>query len=118
MTTLWRVTTIDPSGAPSVAGHLTSPEAVRLMLHRRKQGHRLAAPCAVPETPIGDEVSKLAAHDPRCQSSHPGPCYGVLWQCEACRRIVCCAEDTDNGSEVCDDCWAARQVGVEGQVRT
>lgn len=113
MTTLWRVTTIDPSGALSIAGHLTSVEAVRLMLYRRKQGYRMAAPCAVPETAIGDEVSELAVHDPRCQSSHPGPCYGVLWQCEACGKTICCAEGTDDGTELCDDCWASRFDGAK-----
>jgi len=40
-----------------------------------------------------------------CQSTHAGPCYGVLWQCAACEKTVCCAEGTDNHPELCDDCW-------------
>lgn len=46
-------------------------------------------------------------HDPRCQSAHSGCCYGVLWQCDNCQRIVCCAEGTDDMMELCDDCWSA-----------
>lgn len=45
---------------------------------------------------------------PDCQSTHPGPCYGELWQCAACGKTVCCAEGTDNHPELCDDCWAER----------
>jgi hypothetical protein len=49
-----------------------------------------------------EEVSGRLAS---CQSTHPGPCYGELWQCASCGKSVCCAEGSDNHPEVCDDCW-------------
>ena len=48
---------------------------------------------------------------PKCQStSHKrAACYGVLWQCEKCKRMVCCADGTDTGDKeqdgLCDACW-------------
>jgi hypothetical protein len=45
------------------------------------------------------------AHWPGCQRKHAGPCYGLLWQCAACGKSVCCAEGTDDHPEVCDACW-------------
>lgn len=59
-------------------------------------------------------IDEAQGHDPRCQSDHVGNCYGVLWQCEACGKTVCCAEGTDDHPELCDDCWVAR---FEGQVQ-
>lgn len=40
-----------------------------------------------------------------CQSTHPGPCRGNLWQCAECKRQVCYADGSDNDLELCDDCW-------------
>jgi hypothetical protein len=45
---------------------------------------------------------------PGCQSTNHDFCYGVLWQCSACGKTVCCAEGTDDHRELCDDCWAAK----------
>lgn len=49
-----------------------------------------------------------------CQStSHEhSQCYGELWQCDECRRWVCCADGTDNHPELCDECWAKMQGGM------
>lgn len=44
---------------------------------------------------------------PGCQSTNHRACYGELWQCQRCEKIVCCAEGTDNDPDVCDDCWVA-----------
>lgn len=46
-----------------------------------------------------------------CQStSHDhSQCYGDLWQCDECRKWVCYADGTDDGtgdSLLCDACWA------------
>lgn len=57
--------------------------------------------------PVDDEQPVRMAG---CQSTHPGPCYGDLWQCAACGKTVCCAEGTDNHRELCDDCWVALQA--------
>jgi len=48
-----------------------------------------------------------------CQSTHPGPCYGELWQCAACGKTVCYAEGTDDHPELCDDCWCKRYGAQE-----
>ena len=45
-----------------------------------------------------------------CQSTHPGPCYGELWNCASCGKTVCFAEGSDNHPELCDDCWC-KQYG-------
>jgi hypothetical protein len=50
---------------------------------------------------------------PGCQSTHAGPCYGELWQCAACGKIVCFAEGSDNHPELCDACWCKRYAGQE-----
>lgn len=50
---------------------------------------------------------------PGCESTHPGPCYGELWQCANCGKTVCCAEGTDNHPELCDDCWCQRLTDEE-----
>ncbi len=42
---------------------------------------------------------------PGCQSTNHTECYGELWQCQRCGKIVCCAEGTDNDPGLCDDCW-------------
>jgi len=43
-----------------------------------------------------------------CQSTHPGPCYGELWSCAVCAKIVCFAEGSDDHPELCDACWCQR----------
>lgn len=43
-----------------------------------------------------------------CQSTNHTECYGELWQCQGCGKMVCYAEGTDNHPELCDDCWAVR----------
>ena len=48
-----------------------------------------------------------------CQSSHPGSCYGELWQCSACGKTVCYAEGSDHHPELCDDCWCQRYGAQE-----
>jgi hypothetical protein len=48
-----------------------------------------------------------------CQSTHSGPCYGELWQCASCGKIVCYAEGSDNHPELCDDCWRKHQSDQE-----
>jgi hypothetical protein len=50
---------------------------------------------------------------PGCQSDHSGSCYGVLWQCAACGKTVCCAEGSDDHPELCDDCWSRHQETEE-----
>ena len=44
-----------------------------------------------------------------CQSTHPGPCYGELWQCSACGKTICYVEGSDDHPELCDDCWVKQQ---------
>jgi hypothetical protein len=51
-----------------------------------------------------------------CQSIHPGPCYGELWQCATCDKTVCFAEGSDNHPELCDDCWCRSCGGLEDDV--
>jgi hypothetical protein len=68
----------------------------------------------VPLEPL--PVESPAAHPARmagCQSAHPDPCYGELWQCSACKKTVCCAEGTDNHPDLCDECWVNRQAAQE-----
>ena len=48
-----------------------------------------------------------------CQSTHPGACYGELWQCAACQKTVCFAEGSDNHPELCDDCWCKQYGDLE-----
>jgi hypothetical protein len=43
-----------------------------------------------------------------CQSTNHTYCYGELWQCAACGKMVCCNEGSDDHPELCDDCWVAR----------
>lgn len=62
---------------------------------------------------VWDRPSHLPESEPSgrmtgCQSANHDDCYGELWQCSACGKIVCCAEGTDNHPELCDDCWANR----------
>jgi hypothetical protein len=52
---------------------------------------------------------------PGCQSTHAGPCYGELWQCEGCGKTVCFAEGSDNHPELCDACWV-KQYGDQKEV--
>jgi hypothetical protein len=59
---------------------------------------------------VETEGNDLRGRFPACQSAHPGPCYGEIWQCAACRRTLCCAEGSGNHPEVCDDCWV-KQYG-------
>lgn len=40
-----------------------------------------------------------------CQSANHSTCYGELWECRRCHKIVCYQEGTDDLPEVCDDCW-------------
>ncbi len=50
----------------------------------------------------------------QCQStSHqPTACYGTLWECNGCKKMVCCADGTDSGDKaqdgLCDACWHER----------
>lgn len=48
-----------------------------------------------------------------CQSTNHTDCYGELWQCEGCGKMVCYAEGTDNQPEVCDACWVKRQAALD-----
>lgn len=41
-----------------------------------------------------------------CQSTNHSFCYGELWQCAACGKMMCCNEGSDDHPELCDDCWA------------
>lgn len=45
---------------------------------------------------------------PGCESNNHDFCYGELWTCAACGKILCCAEGTDDHRELCDDCWVKR----------
>ena len=45
-----------------------------------------------------------------CQSTNHTTCYGDLWQCARCAKIVCYAEGTDNLPALCDDCWVTQVV--------
>lgn len=62
------------------------------------------------------ECGQLLAEDASCrrmvgcQSTNHAVCYGELWECAACQKVVCCAEGTDNHPEVCDDCWVKLYV--------
>lgn len=42
----------------------------------------------------------------------PRACYGPLWQCEKCQRMVCCTDGTDTGDKeqdgLCDACWGKK----------
>lgn len=40
-----------------------------------------------------------------CESTTHTACYGELWHCVGCGKIVCYAEGSDNHLELCDDCW-------------
>lgn len=55
--------------------------------------------------PAAVQGNDLSSHFAGCQSTHAGPCYGELWSCAACEKIICCAEGSDHHPEVCDDCW-------------
>ncbi len=54
----------------------------------------------------------------KCQStSHqPTACYGTLWECKGCKKMVCCADGTATGDKeqdgLCDACWHER-YGVQ-----
>ena len=48
-----------------------------------------------------------------CKSTHPGDCYGELWQCAACEKTVCYAEGSDDHPELCDACWVKHYAAVE-----
>jgi hypothetical protein len=50
-----------------------------------------------------------------CESTNHEQCYGELWQCAACHKMVCYAEGTDDHKELCDDCWMKHQE--ENRVR-
>ena len=41
-----------------------------------------------------------------CQSTNHTVCYGELWECERCHKIICWEEGcADDLVDVCDDCW-------------
>lgn len=40
-----------------------------------------------------------------CQSTGHTKCYGELWECLICGKIVCCNEGSSNDPDLCDDCW-------------
>jgi hypothetical protein len=46
-----------------------------------------------------------------CQSTNHdhSTCYGALWQCSECKRMMCCNEGTDDGTDLCDDCFAKKE---------
>jgi hypothetical protein len=50
---------------------------------------------------------KTQTRIPGCQSTNHRECYGELWQCQRCEKMICYAEGTDNDPDVCDDCWVA-----------
>lgn len=56
------------------------------------------------------ELAKPAVGN-RCQSTNHrrDQCYGDLWQCSECSGWFCCNEGTDDGTELCDDCWAKKE---------
>lgn len=56
----------------------------------------------------GEKVDRSTGRMAGCQSTNHTECYGELWQCAACNKVVCYAEGTDNHPELCDDCWAKR----------
>lgn len=56
----------------------------------------------------GEKVDRPNGRMAGCQSTNHTKCYGELWQCSACHKMVCYAEGTDNHPELCDDCWAQR----------
>lgn len=62
-------------------------------------------------------MTKALASAPRrmdgCQSTNHRRCYGDLWQCEQCGRVVCCNEGTTDQPELCDDCWCEAQRNEE-----
>jgi len=50
---------------------------------------------------------------PGCQSTNHRECYGEMWQCKRCEKMVCYAEGTDDDLDLCDDCWV--QVHLVGR---
>jgi len=50
-----------------------------------------------------------------CESHNhqvPQQCYGILWKCECCGRILCCNEGADDDHfELCDDCALQNEKG-------
>lgn len=63
----------------------------------------------IPEGTDPDAASKLSnGRIEGCQSANHAECYGELWQCEQCSKIICYAEGYDDEYiELCDDCWFA-----------
>lgn len=61
----------------------------------------------------GEKVDKPTGRMAGCQSTNHTECYGELWQCAACNKVVCYAEGTDNHPELCDDCWAKRYASPQ-----
>lgn len=51
-----------------------------------------------------------AGRIPGCESTNHDTCYGELWQCSCCGKIICEAEGSDDDPDLCDDCWVAKQT--------
>jgi len=45
-----------------------------------------------------------------CQSDNHSACYGELWECRRCHKIVCYQEGTEDLPEICDNCWSDIRV--------
>jgi hypothetical protein len=52
----------------------------------------------------GDPAGRMAG----CQSTNHTECYGELWECASCGKIVCCNEGSSHDPDLCDDCWAKK----------
>jgi hypothetical protein len=61
---------------------------------------------AISEAFRQDEELPVFGRMEGCQSTNHTECYGELWQCANCGKIVCYAEGSDDDPQVCDDCWA------------
>lgn len=51
---------------------------------------------------------------PGCQSTNHTECWGELWTCAACQKVICYQEGSDNDPDLCDDCWAAKHSNRNG----
>lgn len=60
--------------------------------------------------PANEQIDPFSGRMAGCQSTNHPYCYGELWQCSACGKVVCYAEGTDDHRELCDDCWV-KQFG-------
>ena len=50
---------------------------------------------------------KCEEHKRVTDQDYEGNCYGELWQCKYCRRLICAGFGSSDGMiDACDNCWA------------